>query len=115
MKKRTLDDADDLLQRSIKRPKSGDSSHESNSDEADDSVIAVPTSLSNLSRFKPKAQTVVAAKKMKAREPSSFAQLGISAPLQAALKAMSIRSPTEVQAACIPPLMSGAFSSSLPK
>lgn len=37
----------------------------------------------------------------------SFSSLGISAPLQAALSAMSIRTPTEVQAACIPPLLSG--------
>nr|GAT54082.1 predicted protein [Mycena chlorophos] len=38
---------------------------------------------------------------------TSFAALGISAPLQTALAAMSIRVPTEVQAACIPPLLQG--------
>ena len=37
----------------------------------------------------------------------SFSSLGISAPLQSALSAMSIKVPTEVQAACIPPLMLG--------
>lgn len=37
----------------------------------------------------------------------TFASLGISAPLQASLAAMSIRTPTEVQAACIPPLLAG--------
>ena len=37
----------------------------------------------------------------------SFGSLGISLPLQSALSAMSIRTPTEVQAACIPPLLSG--------
>ncbi|KAF9006436.1 P-loop containing nucleoside triphosphate hydrolase protein [Cyathus striatus] len=37
----------------------------------------------------------------------SFESLGISSPLQTTLKGMSINSPTEVQAACIPPLLSG--------
>ena len=37
----------------------------------------------------------------------SFSSLGISAPLQSALSAMSIKVPTEVQAACIPPLLLG--------
>jgi ATP-dependent RNA helicase DDX49/DBP8 len=39
--------------------------------------------------------------------PPSFSALGISPPLQAALASMSIRTPTPVQAACIPPLLSG--------
>ncbi|KAF8655262.1 hypothetical protein AX16_003163 [Volvariella volvacea WC 439] len=38
---------------------------------------------------------------------SSFTELGISAFLQRALEVMSIRAPTEVQAACIPPLLAG--------
>ncbi|PPR06584.1 hypothetical protein CVT24_001765 [Panaeolus cyanescens] len=37
----------------------------------------------------------------------TFASLGISSPLQMALKSMSIKVPTEVQAACIPPLLAG--------
>ena len=37
----------------------------------------------------------------------TFSSLGISAPLQTALKSMSIKLPTEVQAACIPPLLEG--------
>ncbi|KAK2466166.1 hypothetical protein APHAL10511_001808 [Amanita phalloides] len=37
----------------------------------------------------------------------SFSTLGISNPLQAALMAMSIKAPTEVQAACIPALLAG--------
>ena len=37
----------------------------------------------------------------------SFSSLGISVPLQSALSAMSIKAPTEVQAACIPPLLLG--------
>ena len=39
--------------------------------------------------------------------PSSFSELGISTPLQAALASMSIRKPTEVQTACIPVLLAG--------
>jgi hypothetical protein len=41
------------------------------------------------------------------KELITFSSLGISAPLQAALKSMSIKLPTEVQAACIPPLLEG--------
>ncbi|KAG6817440.1 hypothetical protein H0H87_008608 [Tephrocybe sp. NHM501043] len=39
--------------------------------------------------------------------PDSFSSLGISVALQAALSSMSIRTPTAVQAACIPPLLAG--------
>ncbi|KAF7977647.1 hypothetical protein HWV62_3068 [Athelia sp. TMB] len=38
---------------------------------------------------------------------SSFMSIGVSAPLQAALSSMSIRTPTEIQAACIPQLLAG--------
>ncbi|KJA30020.1 hypothetical protein HYPSUDRAFT_126454 [Hypholoma sublateritium FD-334 SS-4] len=38
---------------------------------------------------------------------SSFSSLGISTQLQGALKAMSIKAPTDVQSACIPPLLAG--------
>ncbi|KAL5507790.1 DBP8 [Sanghuangporus vaninii] len=38
---------------------------------------------------------------------SSFAELGASKALVASLASMSIRTPTEVQAACIPPLLAG--------
>jgi len=41
--------------------------------------------------------------------PASFSSLGISVPLQSALKSMSIKSPTEVQVACIPPLLAGMY------
>ena len=43
-------------------------------------------------------------------QPSSFLSLGVSNDLQAALSAMSIRTPTEVQAACIPPILAGEHS-----
>ncbi|KAI6164806.1 P-loop containing nucleoside triphosphate hydrolase protein [Pisolithus thermaeus] len=38
---------------------------------------------------------------------SSFSEMGISPSLEAALRRMSILIPTEIQAACIPPLLSG--------
>ncbi|KAL5487551.1 DBP8 [Sanghuangporus weigelae] len=41
------------------------------------------------------------------RSVSSFADLGASKALVASLASMSIRTPTEVQAACIPPLLAG--------
>jgi ATP-dependent RNA helicase DDX49/DBP8 len=40
---------------------------------------------------------------------TSFLSLGISPPLRATLSNMSIRVPTEIQAACIPPILSGKF------
>ena len=39
----------------------------------------------------------------------SFSSLGISTQLQKALNSMSIKEPTEVQSACIPPLLSGEY------
>ncbi len=40
---------------------------------------------------------------------ATFASLGVSLPLQKALKGMSIKVPTEVQAACVPPLLAGKW------
>ncbi len=40
---------------------------------------------------------------------SSFSSLGISTQLQKALQSMSIKAPTEVQSACVPPLLSGEY------
>ena len=40
---------------------------------------------------------------------TSFASFGVSSTLLNALASMSIRSPTEIQAACIPPLLQGEF------
>ena len=45
-----------------------------------------------------------------AKQSTSFASMGISSTLLAALSKMSIRNPTEIQAACIPPLLQGEFS-----
>lgn len=46
----------------------------------------------------------------KPSSPDTFMSLGVSAPLQAALSSMSIRTPTGVQTACIPPLLAGELS-----
>jgi len=54
---------------------------------------------SSVVQFKPETQ------------PLAFASLGISDSLQSALTSMSIKTPTEVQAACIPPLLAGTFAS----
>lgn len=40
---------------------------------------------------------------------TSFSSLGISSALLSALSKMAIRTPTEVQAACIPPLLQGEY------
>ncbi|KAI6035316.1 P-loop containing nucleoside triphosphate hydrolase protein [Pisolithus orientalis] len=45
---------------------------------------------------------------------SSFAEMGISPSLEAALRRMSIHTPTEIQSACIPPLLSGRDSFAVP-
>ena len=44
-------------------------------------------------------------------KPSSFEALGISPALINALNKMSIKLPTEIQVACIPPLLQGEFLS----
>ena len=44
------------------------------------------------------------------KEHVAFVDLGVSKALVASLLKMSIRAPTEVQAACIPPLIAGKFS-----
>jgi len=41
---------------------------------------------------------------------SNFAELGVAASLVASLSAMSIRKPTPVQFACIPPLLAGKLA-----
>ncbi|KAJ3965575.1 P-loop containing nucleoside triphosphate hydrolase protein [Lentinula raphanica] len=45
--------------------------------------------------------------KAELRPLASFSELGVSLAVQNALKAMSIHTPTEIQAACIPPLLAG--------
>lgn len=45
------------------------------------------------------------------RLPTTFEAMGISSALVGALSKLSINAPTEIQAACIPPLLQGKFAS----
>ncbi|KAF9226495.1 DEAD-domain-containing protein [Gyrodon lividus] len=63
-------------------------------------------------RLKPPRTTQIvthtpASTEMRTHPVLSFNEMGISAPLEATLRRMSIRTPTEIQAACIPPLLAG--------
>lgn len=86
-----------------------DNEEQQESDETDDEQPTVPQDSradSSSSRLTIKPRTD---HKPKTSIPLSttFSGLGISVPLQSALTSMSIRTPTEVQAACIPPLLQG--------
>jgi ATP-dependent RNA helicase DDX49/DBP8 len=60
----------------------------------------------------PRAQKIPTSQNTKTdKSLASWSDLDITAPLQAALASMSIRTPTEIQGACIPPLLSGEFIS----
>ncbi|KIM90730.1 hypothetical protein PILCRDRAFT_811194 [Piloderma croceum F 1598] len=61
----------------------------------------------SFSRKASKPRTQLAASVSSKPSHSTFVSMGVSPPLQAALSSMSIRTPTEVQAACIPPLLAG--------
>jgi len=41
--------------------------------------------------------------------PLTFAEVGVSSSLVSAMNKMSIRTPTEIQTACIPPLLDGMY------
>lgn len=62
------------------------------------------------SMFSPHIRDPVKPTELPLNEVQSFSEMGISVPLEAALHRMSIHTPTEVQAACIPPLLSGMLS-----
>lgn len=63
--------------------------------------------------FKPRAALATApnAPNPPKRLPTSFEAMGISSALVGALSKLSINAPTEIQAACIPPLLQGTFAS----
>jgi ATP-dependent RNA helicase DDX49/DBP8 len=91
---------------------------QSSSSEQDDIPSSVPSRLDNI--VHPETRSVPAVDSAPPHlhmerpgepETSSFSALGVSPPLQAALASMSIKTPTPVQAACIPPLLSGACAS----
>jgi len=92
---------------------SDDSSLEHGSDEDKVHILPTPTPIERISLARRLVKDNVDQKSTNAHAPtplSSFASLGISAPLQATLASMSIKKPTEVQAACIPPLLAGELT-----
>lgn len=73
----------------------------------DISSVAKPSRIFN-SHFLSDSCTSTAPRPLQATTTSvSFESLGICTSLRKALGSMSIRAPTEVQMACIPPLLSG--------
>ncbi|KAF7313752.1 hypothetical protein HMN09_00532300 [Mycena chlorophos] len=88
----------------LDEPEHGDGSDQDLSSSDDEELSAsFEPNLSRLGGLKSRSELSAPAP----QKITSFAALGISAPLQTALAAMSIRVPTEVQAACIPPLLQG--------
>ncbi|KAF8826680.1 hypothetical protein HHX47_DHR5000060 [Lentinula edodes] len=83
------------------------------SDEASDSGDNISNSRMSermsIDRLRIPQRIEVGSKLPKAAPPrsTSFSELGVSLAIQNALKVMSIRTPTEIQAACIPPLLAG--------
>ncbi|KAH7908499.1 P-loop containing nucleoside triphosphate hydrolase protein [Hygrophoropsis aurantiaca] len=72
------------------------------------SAPEAPSTMDRLSRVTPKHRTEITDPSI--QHPllgTSFEMMNISPALQAALSRMSIRVPTEIQAACIPPLLAG--------
>jgi ATP-dependent RNA helicase DDX49/DBP8 len=127
--------ADDLLRQQEQEPlrkrrrlsysdaDSDEASSESGSDEYTSSndndgfQVQVDSSLEDHSRFSNR-ETTTRFPKPQATFPAkscTFSSLGLSAALQAALNSMSIKLPTEIQAACIPPLLEGKRNSDLLK
>ncbi|KAM6495934.1 DEAD domain containing protein [Amanita muscaria] len=90
----------------------GEDEPDSSQESEDSSGVDVPTvTIATVERVSSESRSTKVIASQDMREVNvplpSFHTLGISAPLQAALTAMSIKVPTEVQAACIPPLLSG--------
>lgn len=109
--------SDDLLResedRARKRPRLSPPTEQSQSDDAttdeesSDESIDHSNSLfsSRLDTYGPRKHNHVYEKPS---ENVTFASLGVSKNLQHALSSMSINVPTEVQTACIPPLLAGS-------
>lgn len=94
-----------------------DEDFESHDDEEDISeaeqtsgTLSVPERFSSSRVESSKPRSRIKATDPPKEQPSSFLSLGVSNDLQAALSAMSIRTPTEIQAACIPPILAGEYS-----
>ncbi|KAJ3736438.1 P-loop containing nucleoside triphosphate hydrolase protein [Lentinula guzmanii] len=87
----------------------GDSSDEVSGSENDQANLQVSARI-NMDRLR-LPQRIEAGKTLRRtaelQASVSFSQLGVSSAIQNSLKAMSIHIPTEIQAACIPPLLAG--------
>ena len=85
------------------------------SEDENDAVVRPPLDIqSSRISIVPRAETTPTAVRQETQATpvsTSFASLGISPILLKALSSMSIRAPTEVQAACIPPLLQGKSTS----
>lgn len=79
---------------------------DANSEDEKQSAPLLPERF-NFSRIAPTPHGRTSTSTLSKQSPDTFLSLGVSAPLQAALSSMSIRTPTGVQAACIPPLLAG--------
>ncbi|KDQ64282.1 hypothetical protein JAAARDRAFT_27907 [Jaapia argillacea MUCL 33604] len=91
-----------------------DGSQDSESESADvveSDTVEKETLAGTSSRFTLKPRTQLGQNPSNGRPgkpgPPTFASLDISTSLQAALTKLAIRTPTEIQAACIPPLLAG--------
>ncbi|KAF5393787.1 hypothetical protein D9757_000078 [Collybiopsis confluens] len=94
----------------------GQEDDDDSSDEDDRYSEAIPTlevsERLNRAPYQPRNRPI--AIHSAAKPPSaSFSDIGISLAIQKTLKTMSIQTPTEIQAACIPPLLAGMSSSTL--
>ncbi|THH29136.1 hypothetical protein EUX98_g5043 [Antrodiella citrinella] len=89
-----------------------DSSEESEQQEPAPDPDALSRFSSSRVSIQPRKTLVVASKDTSSPPPlpKSFEEFGISSALLYALHKMSIRAPTEVQSACIPPLLQGEFT-----
>jgi ATP-dependent RNA helicase DDX49/DBP8 len=94
-----------------------DSDSDMSSSEEQEQTTARQDAFPESSRFifKPKHQVDSNARTgaLSITSHSTFASLGVAPVLLSALSKMSIQVPTEVQVACIPPLLAGEFSNIL--
>jgi hypothetical protein len=84
-----------------------------NNADSKDGVLAciLPSDRFNIFRRASKPRIPLEANIYSQTLSTTFLSLGVSPPLQDSLFNMSIRTPTEVQVACIPSLLAGKFSS----
>lgn len=102
----------------MERSSIGHNSSDSESDDDEDARAQGPTSRlvkehssPSTSRLALKRNGTLASSVALAHTSTTFATLGIATPLITAMAGMSIRAPTEIQSACIPPLLAGKSTS----